>query len=149
MVRAVVQRVRSGSVSVDGSRVAYIGRGLVILLGIRNGDTEAEADRVADKVAVLRIFEDDEGKMNLSAKDIGGAMLVVSQFTLIADVSRGRRPSFAQAADPETGRRLYERVLDRLAAHGYAVEHGRFGADMLVTIENDGPVTLVLDGDAL
>lgn len=145
MVRVVAQRVRSASVSVDGVVVGEIGRGIAALVGIRQGDDEEACRRVADKLAVLRIFEDEAGKMNLSAADVGGAMLVVSQFTLYADVQRGRRPSFVEAAGPEVGRRLYKEFADRLATHGYRVACGRFGEHMLVTLENDGPVTIVLD----
>ncbi len=149
MVRVVAQRVRSASVRVDGSTVGSIGRGLAILVGIRQGDDKAAVERVADKVAVLRVFEDENGKMNLSTADVGGAMLVVSQFTLYADVRKGRRPSFIQAANPELGERLYEHFASRLESHGYAVERGRFAAHMLVSLENDGPVTIVLDSEEL
>ncbi|MBV9281835.1 MAG: D-tyrosyl-tRNA(Tyr) deacylase [Chloroflexi bacterium] len=149
MVRAVAQRVRAASVSVDGATVGSIGRGLAILVGIREGDDEAAAERVADKLAVLRIFDDGAGKMNLSTSDVGGAMLVVSQFTLYADLRKGRRPSFIRAAAPAVGERLYEHFAARLQSHGYTVERGRFGAHMLVAIENDGPVTIVLDSEEL
>lgn len=145
MARIVVQRVRSASVEVDGARVAEIGRGLAILIGIRDGDNDEAVDRLAGKLASLRIFEDPAGKMNLSAADVGGEMLVVSQFTLYADVRKGRRPSFAAAAASDEGQRLYERFIARLTGHGYHVEHGEFGAHMLVCIENDGPVTIVVD----
>lgn len=145
MARIVAQRVRSASVEVDQARIGAIGRGLAILVGIREGDTDEAVDRLADKLASLRIFEDSGGKMNLSAADVGGQMLVVSQFTLYADARKGRRPSFVAAAGPDEGRRLYERFMTRLAGHGYRVEHGEFGAHMLVRIENDGPVTIVLD----
>lgn len=149
MARIVAQRVHSASVTVDGNTVGQIDTGLLILVGIRAGDDADRVTRLADKIAVLRIFEDDQGKMNRSAADVGGAMLVVSQFTLYADVSKGRRPSFIGAADPETGRALYERFAARLAEHGYRVECGEFGAHMLVRLENDGPVTIVLDSDQL
>ena len=149
MVRVVAQRVHSASVSVDGETVGAIERGLAILVGIQEGDTEDAVHRVADKLAGLRIFEDGEGKMNLSAADVGGAMLVVSQFTLYADVRKGRRPSFVSAAGPELGRNLYEKFGARLASHGYHVEYGRFGAHMLVDIQNEGPVTIVLDSAEL
>lgn len=145
MARIVVQRVRTASVDVDENRIATIGRGLAILVGIREGDTDDAVDRLTDKIATLRIFEDEAGKMNLSAADVGGEMLVVSQFTLYADARKGRRPSFAAAAQPDEGRRLYERFAQRLAGHGYRVRCGEFGAHMLVRIENDGPVTIVLD----
>jgi D-tyrosyl-tRNA(Tyr) deacylase len=145
MARVVIQRVRSASVTVDGRIVGAIDRGLLILLGIREGDTPEAVDRLADKVAVLRIFEDDAGKMNLAASDVGGSMLVVSQFTLYADVRKGRRPSFIGAAQPDVGRALYERFAERLATFGYRVERGEFGAHMLMALENDGPVTMVVD----
>ena len=149
MARVVAQRVRSASVSVDGTVVASIGRGLALLVGIREGDDEEAVTRLADKLAVLRVFEDQEGKMNLSAADVGGAMLVVSQFTLYADVRKGRRPSFVEAAEPGIGRRLYELFAARLAAHGYQVACGRFGEHMVVDLENDGPVTIALDSREL
>ena len=145
MARIVAQRVRSASVAVSGQVVGEIGRGLMILVGIRDGDDDAAVHRLANKVAVMRVFEDGAGKMNLSTADVGGSMLVVSQFTLLADLRRGRRPSFVHAAPPEVGERLYEEFAQRLESHGYPVERGRFGKEMLVTIENDGPVTIVLD----
>lgn len=149
MARVVAQRVRSASVKIQGETVGEIGPGLAVLLGIRRGDTEQDVERLADKLAVLRIFQDPEGKMNLSAADMGGAMLVVSQFTLYADVRKGRRPSFIQAAEPESGERLYNHFSARLGSHGFQIERGRFGAEMLVSIENDGPVTIILDSDEL
>lgn len=145
MARIVAQRVRAASVDVAGNRIASIGHGLAILVGIRAGDTDDEVDRLADKMAALRIFEGPGGKMNLSAADTDGEMLVVSQFTLYADTRRGRRPSFTRAAPPDEGRRLYERFAARLAHRGYKVQCGEFGAHMFVSIENDGPVTIVLD----
>jgi D-tyrosyl-tRNA(Tyr) deacylase len=149
MARAVVQRVRSAAVDVDDRTVASIGRGFAILLAIRQGDTDAQVERLADKVGSLRIFEDDAGKMNVSAADVGGAMLVVSQFTLYGDVRKGRRPSFIQAAGPEEGERLYRLFASRLEAMGYEVQCGQFRAHMLVRIENDGPVTLIIDSEDL
>lgn len=149
MVRAVAQRVRSAAVSVDDNVVGSIARGLVILVGFGEGDDEGAVERVADKLAVLRIFEDEHGKMNLSTADIGGSMLVVSQFTLYADASKGRRPSFTRAASPEVGERLYEHFMGRLRSHGYDVAHGRFAAHMVVALENDGPVTIILDSEAM
>jgi D-tyrosyl-tRNA(Tyr) deacylase len=137
--------VRSASVTIDGVRTAGIAAGLAILVGIKEDDDEVTVDRLADKVAALRIFEDDAGKMNLSTDDVGGSMLVVSQFTLYADVRKGRRPSFIGAARSEQGQRLYERFTSRLRARGYDVQQGVFGAKMLVAIENDGPVTIVID----
>ncbi|HYZ28981.1 MAG TPA: D-aminoacyl-tRNA deacylase [Thermoleophilaceae bacterium] len=139
-MRAVVQRVASASVEVDGERVAGIGRGLLVLLGVHEADDEAVADRMADKLLALRIFEDDEGRMNLSVRDAGGAILCVSNFTVYGDARRGNRPSFTAAAPPEQARELYERVRERLGAQG-----GVFGAHMQVDLVNDGPVTLVVE----
>jgi D-tyrosyl-tRNA(Tyr) deacylase len=141
--------VTSASVTVDGAVIGRIGRGLLLLVGIREGDDENAVDRLAGKVGVMRIFGDEAGKMNLSATEIGGSILAVSQFTLYADLKKGRRPSFVRAADPETGRRLYERFMSRLEELGYEVQRGSFGAQMLVSLENDGPVTIVLDSDEL
>jgi D-tyrosyl-tRNA(Tyr) deacylase len=149
MARIVIQRVRSASVTVEGEVVGAIDRGLAILVGIRDGDTDEAVNRLADKTATIRIFEDAGGKMNLSPADVGGAMLAVSQFTLYGDVRKGRRPSFIQAARPDEGERLYERFCERLATHGYRVERGRFGAHMLVSLENDGPVTIIVDSEDL
>ena len=139
-MRAVVQRVRSASVSVDGERVAAVGRGLLVLLGVATTDDEAVADRLAAKLAALRVFEDAEGRMNLSVRDVGGDLLVVSNFTLCGDVRRGNRPSFVGAARPDAAEPLVERVRAALGAQG-----GRFGARMAVELVNDGPVTIVLD----
>jgi D-tyrosyl-tRNA(Tyr) deacylase len=149
MTRVVAQRVSRASVTIDGAVVGRIGAGLMLLVGIHRDDDEQTVDRVADKVATLRVFQDDEGKMNRSAAEAGGAMLVVSQFTLYGDLRRGRRPSFIEAAGPELGERLYQRFAERLRGHGYHVECGRFGAHMLVDLENDGPVTIVLDSREL
>lgn len=149
MVRVVAQRVRAASVTVDGTVVGAIDRGLALLVGIEETDEGAAVDRVADKIAVMRVFEDQDGKMNLSTHEVGGGMLVVSQFTLYADVRKGRRPSFIRAARPEKGSLLYERFMERLRTHGYDVAHGIFGASMLVAIENDGPVTIILDSAEL
>lgn len=145
MVRVVAQRVRTASVSVGGIEVGAIGCGLVLLIGIQDTDDDPVINRVADKVAVMRIFEDPDGKMNLSTSDIGGSMLVISQFTLYGDVRKGRRPSFIRAANPEQGNALYQRFANRLRFHGYPVSTGTFGAHMLVALENDGPVTIILD----
>jgi D-aminoacyl-tRNA deacylase len=139
-VRALVQRVSQASVTVDGNEVACIGPGLLVLLGIRRGDGEAEADRVASKLLALRVFEDEAGKMNLSVGDVGGEVLCVSQFTLYGDARKGNRPSFIEAAPPEDAEPLYERVRAALGAQG-----GVFGARMSVALTNDGPVTLVID----
>jgi D-tyrosyl-tRNA(Tyr) deacylase len=139
-VRALVQRVSEASVTVGGEDVASIGRGLLVLLGIRQGDGAAEADRLAGKLERLRVFEDDEGRMNLSVRDIDGELLIVSQFTLYGDARKGNRPSFVDAAPPEVAEPLYERVRAALDAQG-----GRFGARMQVKLVNDGPVTLLLE----
>jgi D-aminoacyl-tRNA deacylase len=139
-VRALVQRVSEASVTVDGEEVAGIGPGLLVLLGVRRGDGEAEADRLAAKLLALRVFEDDAGKMNLSVGDAGGEILCVSQFTLYGDTRKGNRPSFVDAAPPEEAEPLYERVRSALGARG-----GVFGARMAVALTNDGPVTLLLE----
>jgi D-tyrosyl-tRNA(Tyr) deacylase len=139
-VRALVQRVSAASVAVEGEEVARIGRGLLVLLGIRRGDGEAEADRIASKLLALRVFEDAEGKMNLSVRDVGAELLVVSQFTLYGDVRKGNRPSFVDAAPPEEAEPLYERLRAATGAEG-----GVFGARMAVALVNDGPVTLLLE----
>jgi D-aminoacyl-tRNA deacylase len=144
-VRAVVQRVDSASVSIDGEHVASIGRGLVVRLGVGAEDTERDAAWLADKTANLRIFEDDEGKMNLSVRDIGGEALVVSQFTLFGDARKGRRPSYPRAALPEKADGLYTQYTNLLKSDGLSVQTGRFRAKMLVSINNDGPVTIILD----
>jgi D-tyrosyl-tRNA(Tyr) deacylase len=139
-VRAVVQRVSSASVTADGERVASIGRGLLVLLGVRDGDGPDEADRIARKLAALRVFEDAGGKMNRSVREVGGELLVVSNFTVYGDARKGNRPAFVEAARPEAAAPLVERVREALGAQG-----GRFGAHMDVELVNDGPVTLVLD----
>jgi D-tyrosyl-tRNA(Tyr) deacylase len=144
-VRAVVQRVTKASVTVEGQVVGEIGLGLAILVGVTHGDTEEEARYLARKIANLRIFTDAEGKLNLSALDVGGSALVVSQFTLYADCRKGRRPSFSAAARPETADPLIERFTGFLRAEGLTVESGQFQAEMLVRIFNDGPVTIILD----
>jgi D-tyrosyl-tRNA(Tyr) deacylase len=149
MVRVVAQRVRSAAVRVEDRVIGSIGRGLVILVGIGDGDDEAAVERIADKLAVMRIFEDEHGKMNLSTADIGGSMLVISQFTLYADTSRGRRPSFIRATSPELGERLYQHFMVHLRSHGYDVAHGQFAAHMVVALENDGPVTIILDSETM
>ena len=143
-MRAVLQRVSRASVSVDGAVVGQVGAGLLILICAMQGDTEAEADKLAAKIAKLRIFKDDAGKMNLSVRDAGGAALIVSQFTLAADL-RGNRPGFSYAAAPDEGKRLYEYFSERIRAEGIAVENGIFGADMDVSLNNDGPVTIWMD----
>lgn len=148
-MRAVVQRVSTASVTVDGQVVSAIQRGLLILLGITHTDGEAEAAQLARKIASLRIFEDDDGKLNLGLSDVGGAALAVSQFTLYADVRKGRRPSFITAARPEQAQPLYERFCGLLAAAGVEVAQGIFQAHMQVALVNDGPVTIWLDTDEL
>ena len=144
-MRVLLQRVSEASVTVDGDVIGEIGVGLLILICAMQGDTEAEADRLAAKIGKLRIFKDDAGKMNLSVKDSGNAALVVSQFTLSADTSRGNRPGFSQAAPPAEGERLYEYFADRLRQEGLEVATGQFGADMKVRLLNDGPVTIWMD----
>ncbi len=147
-MRALLQRVTRASVSVDGTTVGEIGPGLMILVCAMQGDTEAQADKLAAKIAKLRIFKDDQGKMNLSIKDAGNAALIVSQFTLAADL-RGNRPGFSPAASPDEGKRLYDHFTTRIAAEGIAVQNGIFGADMDVSLVNQGPVTIWLDTDSL
>jgi D-tyrosyl-tRNA(Tyr) deacylase len=144
-MRACVQRVSTASVTVEGQVIGEIGRGLVVLLGVGHDDTEQEVRTLADKVTGLRVFEDDAGKMNLALADVGGAMLVVSQFTLFGDCRKGRRPSFTAAAPPELAERLYEQFVTEVRARGVNVATGRFRANMQVGLINDGPVTLLLD----
>jgi len=144
-VRAVVQRVSRASVSVDGRVAGEIGRGLAVLLGVGEGDGPEDARYVADKIANLRVFPDDRGKMNVSALDSGADVLVVPQFTLYGDCRKGRRPSFAAAAPPDRGQALYEAVVAEIRESGLRVETGEFGEHMTVEMINDGPVTLLLD----
>jgi D-tyrosyl-tRNA(Tyr) deacylase len=148
-MRAVVQRVSGASVEVAGEVVGRIAHGFVVLVGITHGDGEAEAALLARKIAGLRVFEDEDGKMNRSLGDVGGAVLAVSQFTLYADLRKGRRPSFTDAASPEQAEPLYQRFCQFLAAEGVAVEQGVFQAHMRVALVNDGPVTIWLDSDSL
>lgn len=147
-MRVLLQRVTCGRVDVSGSVVGEIGAGLVALVGVGQGDSSEEADWLADKTAALRVFEDQEGKTNLSLHDVGGSLLVISQFTLYADTSRGRRPSFVKAAPPGLAEELVERFARRVEEQGIPVERGRFGAHMTVLIENDGPVTIMLERNA-
>ena len=144
-MRAVIQRVSQAQVTVDGETVGRIGRGLLVLLGVRKGDGPEEARYLARKVANLRIFQDQAGKMNLSAIDVGAEVLVVSQFTLYGDCSKGRRPGFDRAAPPETAEKLYRLFAEELASLGLETAQGRFAAMMQVHLVNDGPVTLLLD----
>jgi D-tyrosyl-tRNA(Tyr) deacylase len=144
-VKALLQRVSKASVSIDGEVVGSIGPGLVVLLGVSQGDTERDARYLAEKTVNLRIFADSESKFNLSAMDIGGEVLAVSQFTLLADTRKGRRPSFSEAAGPEEAQDLFERFLSFLRSSGLKVECGRFQEHMMVEIHNDGPVTVMLD----
>jgi D-tyrosyl-tRNA(Tyr) deacylase len=144
-VRALLQRVSHASVTVEGAVLGEIGPGLLILVCAMHGDTEAEADRLAAKIAKMRVFKDDEGRMNLSAVDARASALVVSQFTLAADTKRGNRPGFSSAAPPDEAKRLYEYFAGRVQAEGLPVAMGRFGADMKVALVNDGPVTIWLD----
>jgi D-tyrosyl-tRNA(Tyr) deacylase len=147
-MRVVLQRVSKASVSIDGRTAGAIGRGFCLLVALTHSDTGTTVDWMAEKVAGLRLFSDAEGKMNLGLEDVGGGVLVVSQFTLYGDTAKGRRPSFIDAARPETAIPLYERFVDALRQRGLEVATGEFGADMLVEIHNDGPVTLILERNA-
>ncbi len=144
-MRAVVQRVSSASVAVDGLVVGAIETGLLVFVGVADEDGPADIDYVASKVTGLRVFHDDDGRMNRSVSEVGGSLLVVSQFTLLGDVRRGRRPAFDAAAPPSTARVLYDALLSRLLASGLTVMSGQFQADMKVSLVNDGPVTILLD----
>lgn len=144
-MRAVIQRVNEASVTVDQQTVGAIGQGLMVLLGVAQGDTSQEAKALAEKTAGLRIFEDDAGKMNRSVEEIGGSLLVVSQFTLLGDCRKGRRPGFTDAASPELADQLYEEYVAALRSRGVNVATGVFRADMQVALVNDGPVTMLLD----
>lgn len=152
-MKAVLQRVKGASVTVDGAVIGKVGTGpgdehgtgLVVLLGVEEGDLDKDSVYLAQKTADLRIFSDNDGKMNLSVSDVGGSVLVISQFTLIADWRKGRRPGFSRAAAPKEGERLYEHYVQQLRSAGLHVETGSFGADMAVALVNDGPVTLLLE----
>lgn len=144
-MRALIQRVTQASVSIDGSEIGSIGPGLVILLGVADGDADSDAQYLADKVANLRIFADEQGRFNLSALDVGADLLVVSQFTLYADTRRGRRPDFTRAAAPDEANRLYELACDMFREKGLTVATGQFQAYMHVQLVNDGPVTILID----
>ena len=148
-MRAVVQRVREADVTVEGSVTGAIERGLMVLLGVEDGDDESDARYMADKISGLRIFEDSDGKMNLSVKDVFGKILAVSQFTLLGDVRKGKRPSFSKAARPEEARRLYRYFIDLLSEGDIEVQEGIFQAEMMVRILNDGLVTILLDSKKL
>ncbi len=148
-MRAVLTRVKSASVTVDGSVIGQIGQGFLILLGVTHEDTEAQAVKLADKLMGLRIFEDENSKMNRSLEDVGGQVLVVSQFTLYGNCKKGRRPEFLAAARPEIAIPLYEKFIALCRDKGFSVETGEFGAEMLVESVNDGPVTLIVDTDQL
>ncbi|MGE5421952.1 MAG: D-aminoacyl-tRNA deacylase [Ignavibacteriales bacterium] len=144
-MRAVIQRALEGQVTVDNKVIGQIGRGLVILVGIGKGDSDKDIEYIADKVVNLRIFQDEADKMNLSVLDIQGEILAVSQFTLYGDARKGRRPSFSEAALPDQGLDMFDRVVERIRAAGLKVKTGEFGADMKVEIINDGPCTIILD----
>ena len=148
-MRAVLTRVKSATVTVDGEITGRIGKGFLILLGVGPEDTDAHCRYLAEKALGLRVFEDENGKMNKSLEDVGGQVLVVSQFTLYGNCRKGRRPSFTEAAPPQLGNELYEYFLSCCEALGYPPQHGIFGADMQVESVNDGPVTLILDTDQL
>ena len=148
-MRAVLTRVTSASVSIDGNVVGKIGKGFLILLGVGPEDSEKECRYLAEKALGLRVFEDENGKMNLGLDQVGGQVLVVSQFTLYGNCRKGKRPSFTDAANPQLGNEMYERFLAICAELGYPPQHGQFGADMKVASVNDGPVTLILDTDQL
>ncbi|MDD3057082.1 MAG: D-aminoacyl-tRNA deacylase [Sphaerochaeta sp.] len=144
-MKAVIQRVRNAQVSVDSEVVGRIGFGLLIYLGVQKGDTLEQLEWLCAKIAKFRIFSDEKGKMNLSAKDVGASLLVVSQFTLVANLSKGNRPSYDSAADPKEAEALYEKCLGLFKADGFLVQSGMFGAHMDVTYTNDGPVTFILE----
>ena len=144
-MKAVIQRVRSASVAVGSDEVSRIGPGVLVLLGVGRGDTESEADWLAEKIAGLRIFADESGKMNLSLRETGGGILAVSQFTLYGDCRHGRRPGFSGAAPPAEGERFYDYFCRRLEEAGFPPRRGVFGNEMLVRLENDGPVTIILE----
>ncbi len=144
-MRSVVQRVKSASVTIDGKVAGAIDNGLLVLLGVCDEDTEADMKWLADKIIGLRIFTDSEDKMNLSLEDVGGGLLIASQFTLYGSCKKGRRPNFTAAGAPDYAKKMYERFVDYCKSQTNIVETGEFGADMLVSLENDGPVTLILD----
>lgn len=148
-MRFVIQRVREASVTVDGEVLGKIGHGLLVLVGVADSDDKEIADKMIDKMTKLRIFDDAEGKTNLSASDVNGAFLIISQFTLYADCKKGNRPSFTKAGKPELANELYEYVINEVRKKGFQTEHGAFGADMKVSLLNDGPFTIVLDSEEI
>lgn len=148
-MRAVIQRVSEASVKVDETVIGAIEKGYLVLLGVEEGDTEKEAQYMADKIGGIRLFEDEEGKMNLALAEVGGSILAVSQFTLMGDARKGRRPSYSTAARPEEANALYEHFVQLLRTQGFTVETGQFQADMKVSLVNDGPVTILLDSKKL
>ena len=148
-MRLVIQRVSEAEVRVDGQSVGKIGKGFLVLIGICDEDDEVAADRLLKKMIGLRIFEDENGKTNLSLENVGGELLLVSQFTLYADCRKGNRPSFVKAAGPDKARSIYEYMIDQAKTYGFRVQHGLFGADMKVSLINDGPFTVVLDSEEL
>ena len=148
-MRCLVQRVLSASVSVEGKTIGSIEKGYLVLLGVKNTDTEAVADKMLKKILDARLFEDENGKTNLSIRDISGSLLIVSQFTLYADTKKGNRPSFVQAGDPAHANALYEYFLKKAVEAGIPTKHGEFGADMKVSLVNDGPFTIMYDSDAM
>ena len=148
-MKFVIQRVNHAEVKVDGETVGKIGKGFMILLGVENSDTEEITDKMADKICKLRIFEDENGKTNLSLADVGGELLVISQFTLYADCKKGNRPSFVKAGAPDMAEHLYEHFMERCRNYVDVVEKGQFGADMKVELLNDGPFTLMLESEQL
>lgn len=146
-MRAVIQRVLEASVKVDGNLIGAIEKGYLVLLGVEEGDTDKDLQYIVDKTAGIRLFEDEAGKMNLGLSEVGGAILAVSQFTLLGDARKGRRPSYSTAARPDEANELYEKYVDLLRAQGFKVEKGQFQADMKVSLINDGPVTILLDSN--
>ena len=148
-MKFVIQRVREASVTVDGEVLGKIGHGLLVFVGVADSDDKEIADKMIDKMTKLRIFDDAEGKTNLSSSDVNGAFLIISQFTLYADCKKGNRPSFTKAGKPELANELYEYVISEVSKKGFQTEHGAFGADMKVSLLNDGPFTIVLDSEEI
>ena len=148
-MRAVIQRVNNASVAVSGKVIGKIGKGLLVFLGVGDGDTEADLKYIVDKTVGLRIFSDEDDKMNLSVRDIGGEVLVVSQFTLYGDCRKGKRPSFSSSMEPKGAKEMYEDFIKMIESNGIKTAHGEFGADMQVSILNDGPVTILLDSSKI